>query len=89
MTRPNATEIIMTGPLMAYAADQLKARFTVHELWKAEDKAAFLREVGERVRGIAGGGHIRIDGALFDALPKLAFDHADILAVAQQRLNKK
>jgi lactate dehydrogenase-like 2-hydroxyacid dehydrogenase len=71
MTRPNATEIIMTGPLMAYAADQLKARFTVHELWKAEDKAAFLREVGERVRGIAGGGHIRIDGALFDALPKL------------------
>ncbi len=71
MTRPNATDILMTGPLMAYAADQLKARFTVHELWKAEDKAAFLREVSDRVRGIAGGGHVKIDGALFDALPKL------------------
>ncbi|OYW65447.1 MAG: 2-hydroxyacid dehydrogenase [Bosea sp. 12-68-7] len=71
MTRPNATEILMTGPLMAYAADQLKARFTVHELWKAEDKAAFLREISGQVRGIAGGGHVRIDGALFDALPKV------------------
>jgi len=71
MTRPDATHILMTGPMMAYAADQLKARFTVHEYWKAEDKAAFLREVADKVRGIAGGGHVRIDGALFDALPKL------------------
>ena len=31
-----------------------------------------LREVGAAVRGVAGGGaHVRIDGALFDALPKL------------------
>ncbi|GAU82463.1 2-hydroxyacid dehydrogenase [Bosea sp. BIWAKO-01] len=66
------TDIIMTGPLMAYAADQLKARFTVHELWKAEDRAAVLKEIGGKVRGVAGGGaHVRIDGALFDALPKL------------------
>jgi lactate dehydrogenase-like 2-hydroxyacid dehydrogenase len=71
MTRPNATDILMTGPMMAYAADQLKARFTVHELWKAEDKTAFLAEISDRVRGIAGGGHVKIDGALFDALPKL------------------
>lgn len=72
MTLPNTPEIIMTGPLMAYAADQLKARFTVHELWKAEDRAAMLREVAPRVRGVAGGGaHVRIDGALFDALPNL------------------
>jgi len=71
MTRPNATEILMTGPLMAYAADQLKARFTVHELWKAQDQAALLSEVSDRVRGIAGGGHVRIDGALLDALPKV------------------
>ncbi len=71
MTRPDATHILMTGPMMAYAADQLKARFTVHEYWKAEDKAAFLRGIADQVRGIAGGGHVRIDGALFDALPKL------------------
>lgn len=34
MTAQNKIEIVMTGPLMAYAADQLRARFTVHELWK-------------------------------------------------------
>jgi lactate dehydrogenase-like 2-hydroxyacid dehydrogenase len=69
---PDATDIIMTGPLMAYAADQLRARFTVHELWKADDRAALLRELGGKVRGVAGGGsHVKIDGALFDALPKL------------------
>lgn len=71
MTRPDATHILMTGPMMAYAADQLKARFTVHEYWKADDKPAFLRGIADQVRGIAGGGHVRIDGALFDALPKL------------------
>lgn len=72
MTRPNDIEIIMTGALMPYAADQLKARFTVHELFNAPDQAAMLAEVGGRVRGVAGGGsHIRIDGSLFDALPNL------------------
>jgi lactate dehydrogenase-like 2-hydroxyacid dehydrogenase len=72
MTAQDTPEIIMTGPLMAYAADQLRARFTVHELWNAPDRAAMLREVGSRVRGVAGGGaHVRIDGALFDALPGL------------------
>ncbi|MFN3670883.1 MAG: 2-hydroxyacid dehydrogenase [Bosea sp. (in: a-proteobacteria)] len=72
MTAQNAPEIIMTGPLMAYAADQLRARFTVHELWNAPDRAAMLREIGSRVRGVAGGGaHVRIDGALFDGLPHL------------------
>lgn len=68
----SSIDIIMTGPLMAYAADQLRERFTVHELWKAEDRAAALAEIGSRVRGVAGGGsHVRIDGTLFDALPKL------------------
>lgn len=72
MTAQDSPEIIMTGPLMAYAADQLRARFTVHELWNAPDRAAMLREIGSRVRGVAGGGaHVRIDGALFDALPRL------------------
>lgn len=72
MTASNAPDIIMTGPLMAYAADQLRSRFTVHELWRADDRAAMLREIGARVRGVAGGGsHVRIDGALFDALPNL------------------
>lgn len=95
MTRPNAPEIIMTGPLMPYAADQLKARFTVHELWKAEDPAALLREVADRVRGVAaGGGHNRVDAALFAALPKLevvssfgvGYDHVDAAEAGKRGL---
>jgi len=95
MTSPATTEILMTGPLMAYAADQLKARYTVHELWKAQDKPAFLREIAGRVRGIAaGGGHNRVDGALFDALPKLeivssfgvGYDHVDAAEAGKRGL---
>lgn len=95
MTRPDAPEILMTGPLMPYAADQLKARFTVHELWKADDKAAFLREIGDRVRGVAaGGGHNRVDTALFEALPKLqvissfgvGYDHVDAAEAGKRGL---
>lgn len=72
MPAADAPEIVMTGPLMAYAADQLRERFVVHELWKAPDRDAFLRGIADRVRGVAaGGGHSRVDAALFDALPKL------------------
>ena len=95
MTVSNKPEIVMTGPLMAYAADQLKARFTVHELWKAADRAALLREVADRVRGVAaGGGHNRVDGALFDALPKVevissfgvGYDHVDAAEAGKRGL---
>jgi len=95
MTASTKPEIVQTGPLMAYAADQLKARFTVHELWKAADRVALLREVSGRVRGVAaGGGHNRVDGALFDALPKLevissfgvGYDHVDAAEAGKRGL---
>ncbi|CAM5762863.1 2-hydroxyacid dehydrogenase [Bosea minatitlanensis] len=95
MTASDRPEIVMTGPLMAYAADQLKARFTVHELWNAPDAAALLREVSGRVRGVAaGGGHSHVDAALFDALPKLeivssfgvGYDHVDAAEAGRRGL---
>ncbi len=95
MTASDRTEIIMTGPLMAYAADQLKARFVVHELWKAPDRSALLRDVSARVRGVAaGGGHNRVDAALFDALPQLeivssfgvGYDHVDAAEAGRRGL---
>lgn len=95
MASPNAPEIVMTGPLMAYAADQLKERFVVHELWKAPDRDAFLAEIAGRVRGVAaGGGHARVDAALFDALPKLeivssfgvGYDHVDAAEAGRRGL---
>ena len=95
MTASDRPEIVMTGPLMAYAADQLKARFAVHELWNAPDPAALLREVSGRVRGVAaGGGHSHVDAALFDALPKLeivssfgvGYDHVDAAEAGRRGL---
>ncbi|TAJ29695.1 2-hydroxyacid dehydrogenase [Bosea sp. (in: a-proteobacteria)] len=95
MASSNAPEIVMTGPLMAYAADQLKERFVVHELWKAADRDALLREIADRVRGVAaGGGHNRVDAALFDALPKLeivasfgvGYDHVDAAEAGRRGL---
>lgn len=95
MASSNAPEIVMTGPLMAYAADQLKERFVVHELWKAADRDALLREIADRVRGVAAGsGHNRVDAALFDALPKLeivssfgvGYDHVDAAEAGRRGL---
>ena len=62
MTASTKPEIIMTGPLMAYAADQLKARFTVHELWNAPDRAALLASLKDR----------KVDAAFGDGM-QLAF----------------
>ena len=46
----------------------LEQKFTAHKLFLAPDREAMLREVGPRIRGIAGGG---VDGALMDRLQKL------------------
>lgn len=95
MTQSSAPEIVMTGPLMAYAADQLKAKFTVHELWKAPDREALLKEIGPHIRGVAaGGGHNRVDAALFEALPNLeivssfgvGYDHVDAAEAGRRGL---
>ena len=95
MTQSSAPEIVMTGPLMAYAADQLKAKFTVHELWKAPDREALLKEIGPRIRGVAaGGGHNRVDAALFEVLPNLeivssfgvGYDHVDAAEAGRRGL---
>ena len=64
MTASTKPQIVQTGPLMAYAADQLKARFTVHELWKAPDRAALLREVAVAIDD--GEQHVLVIGQGFD-----------------------
>jgi lactate dehydrogenase-like 2-hydroxyacid dehydrogenase len=46
----------------------LEQKFTAHKLFLAPDREALLRELGPRIRGIAGGG---VDGALMDKLKKL------------------
>lgn len=62
-------EILQTTPLPIN--EQLKRDYTVHALWQAADKAALLREVAPRIRGLVTSGGVGADRALIGALPKL------------------
>jgi lactate dehydrogenase-like 2-hydroxyacid dehydrogenase len=46
-------EILMPRPVLESVEEALARDFTVHRLWQAEDRDAFLKEVGPRIRGIA------------------------------------
>jgi lactate dehydrogenase-like 2-hydroxyacid dehydrogenase len=62
-------EIVLTGPMYPDTMRQLDENFTVHRLWQAPDKQAFLAPLRERVRAIATTGGVGADAALMDALP--------------------
>jgi lactate dehydrogenase-like 2-hydroxyacid dehydrogenase len=62
-------EILMPRPVLASVDEALARDFTVHRLWEAEDREAFLKEVGPRIRGIAT--FHGCDAALMRACPKL------------------
>jgi hydroxypyruvate reductase len=64
-------EIIFTGKGHAGTQATLEAEFTVHKLFEATDREAFLKQRADRVRGIASFGPSIVDGRLMDALPKL------------------
>ena len=58
----------MTHKLLQSCTDALERTFTVHKLYEAADRAAFIADLAPRIRGIAGG---NVDAALMDQLPKL------------------
>lgn len=61
-------DILQTHKLLASCEAGLAERYTVHKLHEATDRAAFLAEVGPRIRAIAGG---NVDPGLIAALPSL------------------
>ena len=64
-------EILVVGPMMPHVMETLERDYKVHRLWEAEDREAFLRQVGGNVRAIGTDGHRGASTALMDALPKL------------------
>ncbi|HEX4505520.1 MAG TPA: 2-hydroxyacid dehydrogenase [Alphaproteobacteria bacterium] len=67
-----SVDILMMGPMRPIEQGLLEPDFTLHRLWQHEDKAAFLKEVGPRIRGaVAYSGAALMDAAIFAALPKL------------------
>lgn len=68
MTRPH---VLQVGALPAWDQVPLDAAFHMHRYWEAADKAAFLAEVGPRVRAIATRGDLGADAAMIAACPNL------------------
>lgn len=58
----------MTHRLHQSCTSALEQNFTVHKLYEAKDREAFLTEIAPRVRAIAGG---QVNAALMDRLSKL------------------
>jgi lactate dehydrogenase-like 2-hydroxyacid dehydrogenase len=68
MTKP---EILQMGPYPAWDQTPLDAEYTAHRYFEAEDKAAFLAEVGPRIRGIATRGELGANAQVIAACPQL------------------
>lgn len=64
-------DLLFTGKGHAGTQATLESEFTVHKIYEAADRDAFLKGLRERVRAIASFGHLAVDGKLMDALPKL------------------
>src|SRR3981189_2419827 len=64
-------EIILPARGHAGTMATLQNEFTCHMLFEAADRAAFLKQHAQTVRGLATFGSLPVDGKLMDALPKL------------------
>jgi len=64
-------EILQTTRLFAPTQERMEREFTCLKLHEAADRAAYLKEVGPRMRALATFGPAGADAALMDALPKL------------------
>lgn len=86
-------DVLVTGSMQPVVIETLESACTVHRLWEAADRDAFLREVGPRIRGVATSpGHGAANEALFDQLPRLeilasfgvGYDNVDVAAAARR-----
>ncbi len=64
-------EILQTTRLFGPTQARMEREFACLKLHEAADRAAYLKEVGPRVRALATFGPAGADAALMDALPKL------------------
>jgi hydroxypyruvate reductase 2 len=64
-------DVLVNGPLMPHVMAALEERYTLHRLFEAPDRAAFLAAVGPRIRGIATSTFYGVSAELIDACPNL------------------
>ncbi len=68
MTKPH---LLQLGPLVGWEPSPLDRDFTVHRLWEAPDRAAYLATNGHLIDAIATRGDLGADAALIAACPGL------------------
>ncbi|MBV9288457.1 MAG: 2-hydroxyacid dehydrogenase, partial [Hyphomicrobiales bacterium] len=68
MSKP---DVLMVGPYPDWEMPLFERDYVVHKLWLAADRAAFLGEVGPRIRAIATNGVLGASAELIDACPRL------------------
>lgn len=68
MTKPH---ILQVGPYPEWDQVPLDAVFHMHRYFEAPDKASFLAEVGQQIRGIATRGELGANAAMIAACPQL------------------
>ncbi len=92
MTKP---DILQVGAYPNWDQEALDAAFTMHKYFEANDKQAFLAEVGPKVTGIATRGDLGADKTMLDACPNLeivslfgvGYDAVDIDACAARGIH--
>ncbi|MGZ8154389.1 MAG: 2-hydroxyacid dehydrogenase [Burkholderiaceae bacterium] len=67
----NKPEILVTRQIYRPALLELEREYTVHKLWSAPDRDAFIREVGPRVRGVVTTVPDGVSARDIDVMPKL------------------
>ena len=68
MSKP---QLLLVGPYPEWDMVELEAHYTVHKLYEASDRDAFVRSHAENIRGIATRGELGASAELIQALPKL------------------
>ncbi|MBD8687608.1 MULTISPECIES: 2-hydroxyacid dehydrogenase [unclassified Rhizobium] len=86
--------ILQAGAYPAWDEERLNANFTVHRYFEASDKALFLSEHGNNIRGIATRGELGASRELIEALPNLeiisiygvGYDAVDLAAARERNI---
>lgn len=89
MSKP---DVLMIGPMHSHVMETLDGAYTVHRYWQADDKAALVAGLADRVRAIATAGHGGVSRELIAALPKLevianfgvGYDSVDVAAATER-----
>lgn len=72
MTAPSrGPEVLMTGPYPEWDIAELEQHYTLHRLWQADDRAAFIERCAPSIRAIATRGELGASAELIHSLPKL------------------